>query len=156
MYDDYNMYDPSSNVGMTGETVMGIYGWIITIAYFAYFMFMQYKIVHRTGQADTAWWAFVPILNTLLLISMAGKPLKWFWLLVIPLVNVITFFVLWINVAKNCDQSGFWGFLVMFPIINLIPLFVLAMSTRPFIYPDFMDKTGPGPQDKPRKPQQVG
>lgn len=136
--------------------MMSAYSWLLMIVYIVYFMFMQYKIAHRTGQSDTAWWAFVPILNTLLLIQMAGKSWKWFWLLLIPIVNAITFFILRINVARNCGQSGFWGFLVMFPLVNVIPLFVLAMSSRPYVYPEFMDETPPGPSTPPRRPEQVG
>jgi magnesium-transporting ATPase (P-type) len=154
MYENYTAYDP--NPGVTGDTVMGAYAWVVAIAYLLYFMFMQYKMAHRTGQADIAWWAFIPILNTLLLIQMAGKALRFFWLLLIPFVNVIGFFILWINAARNCGQSGFWGFLVMFPLLNIIPLFVLAMSSPPYVYPDFMDETGPGPHQRPRSPQQVG
>ena len=153
MYDDYAAYDPSANPGMTGDMVIGTYGWIITLAYFGLFMFLQYKIAHRTGHADTAWWAFVPILNTLLLIGMAGKPIKWFWLLMIPFVNFFAFFALWISVARNCGQSGVWGFFCMFPLINILPMFVLAMSTRPYSYPNFSDETSP---PRPRKPEQVG
>ncbi len=151
MYDDYQMYDPGP--ATTGETMMTIYTMVPFLAYGFYVAFMQYKIAHRTGQADTAWWAFIPILNTLLLISMAGKSLKWIWLLLIPFVNVFAFFSLWMNTARNCGQSAVWGFLVMIPFINVIALFVLAMSSRPYVYPDFEDETGP---TKPRKPQQVG
>lgn len=156
MYEDYNPYEAMQETSAAGDTILGAYGWIITIAYVFYFMFMQYKIAHRTGQSDIAWWAFVPILNTLLLIQMAGKSWKWFWLLLIPFVNYVVFFILWINVAKNCDQNGFWGFLVMWPLINIIPLFILAMSTRPYVYPDFMDESPPGPHSQPKTPQQAG
>ncbi len=155
MYEDYAVYDPASAAGTTGDTIIGAYGWLVTIAYFLYVMVMQYKIAHRTGQADTAWWAFIPILNSILLIYMAGKPLKWFWLLLIPFVNLIAFFALWINVARNCGQSGFWGFSAMIPLVNLIALFVLAMSSRPYSYPECMDETGPGSQNRSRSTPQV-
>lgn len=153
MYDDYEIYEQSAQSSMTGETVIGMYSLIMALAYFGLMAFLMYKIAHRTGQSDTAWWAFIPILNTLLLINMAGKPINWVFLLLIPFVNVFAFFALWINVARNCGQSGVWGFFCMFPLVNILPLFVLAVSTRPYTYPDFSDET---PPPRPREPHQVG
>lgn len=114
---------------VTGDTVMGVYSWVMLLVIFAYCAFMQYKIAHKTGQSDTAWWAFIPI------------------------ANIFFFFKLWIDTARNCGQSGVWGFLVMVPAINLLALLVLAMSTRPYEYPE---DTFPPETDRPKKPQQVG
>ena len=138
--------------GNTSNAIISAYSYIVAIAIFVYVSFMQYRIAHKTGQADTAWWAFVPILNTFLLIRMSGKPTMWFLLLLVPLVNVVTFFVLWINVAKNCYQSPVWGFLVMIPLLNMVALFVLAYSSRPFTYPETPTEL----PSKPRTPQRIG
>jgi len=152
MYENYGAYaaEPS---GVSGSTVLGAYGWILTLMILGYCAFMQYKIAHKTGQSDIAWWAFIPIANTFLLIQMAEKPWHWFWFLLIPFANIFFFFKLWIDTARNCGQSGVWGFLVMIPVFNLLALFVLAMSTRPFEYPE---DSFPPPSDRPKKPQQVG
>jgi len=144
MYDDYTyqMAESSSH----SSQVLGIYAWIVAIAIWFYIAFMQYKIAHRTGPSDLAWWAFIPILNTFLLMRMAGKPWHWFFILLIPFVNIVAFFMLWIATAKNAGVSGVWGFLALVPMINLLALFIMAYSSRGYEYPDFDDSPPPPPQ----------
>ena len=79
----YESYGYASGGGAT-DTFLAAYSWLILIAAWAYFGFMMYKVAHKTGNYPIAWWAFVPILNTILLIKMAAKPLWWFWLLLVP------------------------------------------------------------------------
>lgn len=140
------------NAGIGSDGIMGAFGWLIIVAVIAYFMYMQYRIAHKTGQSDTAWWSFIPILNTLLLVRMAGKPIWWFFLLMIPIVNVVVAFMLWIAVAKNTGQSAFWGVLMLIPPISLVAMFVLAYGSRPYEYTE----SPPVPPTKPKTPQQVG
>lgn len=140
------------NAGIGSDGILGAFGWFIALAIIAYFMYMQYRIAHKTGQSDTAWWSFIPILNTLLLVRMAGKPVWWFFLLLVPIVNVVVAFMLWIAVAKNVGQSAFWGVLMMIPPISLVAMYVLAYGSRPHAYPE----SPPVPPIKPKTPQQVG
>ncbi len=131
--------------------LLGGFFWMVMLAVYVYFAFMQYRMAaNKTGNADIAWWAFIPIMNTLLLIKMAGKEMWWFLLLLIPVVNAVSFFILWINAAKNCGQSGVWGFLMMIPFLNFIAAFVLAYGSRS------MDYGQPASPSRPRQPQNVG
>ena len=145
-------YAASSDFGPGPGMLVSVYGWFAIPAVYLYFSFMMFKIAQKTGHNPIAWWAFVPILNTFLLIKMAHKPLWWFVLLLVPFVNVIAFFVLWISVAKIVGQSPFWGFLAMIPVLNLVALFILAYNSRPYQYPDLSQESGP----KPKTPQHVG
>lgn len=147
------MYDGNYDMTATSSPAaeyLGVFGWLIVLAIYFYFAFTQYKIAQKTGIGDSAWWAFIPILNTILLIKMAHKPLWWFLLLLIPGVNLIAFFILWIAAAKNCGQSPVWGFLVMIPVLNVIAMSVLAFTGKPSRFP------AKPSQPKPRKPQPVG
>ncbi len=149
MYDDYAI---QSGDGFSGSDMTSGFTYLIVIAVWVYFAYMHYRMAHKTGQADTAWWAFVPFLNTVLLIRMAEKPIWWFLLLLIPFVNIIAFFALWMQAARNCGQSAVWGFLVMIPLLNVLAVFVLAYGTRPIMYPE----TPPPPRRKPHTPQRTG
>ncbi|MEE8576887.1 MAG: DUF5684 domain-containing protein [candidate division Zixibacteria bacterium] len=150
MYEELYV-DPASSAESGMLTAFGV---LLFAAMFVYFAFMQYKMAHRTGQADTAWWAFIPILNTLLLIQMAAKPIWWILLLLVPVVNVVAFFMLWTSVSRNCGQSGVWGFLMLLPLINFVAAFVLAFSTRPYEYPE--ETAPPADSNQPRPRQTVG
>ncbi len=104
------------------------YSWLVAIAGYVYFAFMQQRIAQKIGLYDCAWWAYVPILNTFLLIKMADKPTWWFVLLLIPVANVVTFFLLWMNAARACGHAPLWGFLTMVPVINLVSVYVMAFT----------------------------
>jgi hypothetical protein len=127
MYEDYAYGTTSGG----GDMVFGAFAWFVVIALYLYFSFMQYRIAsNKTGNADVAWWAFIPILNTILLIKMAEKPMWWFFLLLVPFVNIFAWFALWMSVAKNCGQSQVWGFLVLIPLINFVAIFILAYGGK--------------------------
>ena len=51
----------------------------------------------------------IPILNLLNLIDIAGKPLWWALLLLIPGVNVIVTILVMIEVAKRFDRGALFG-----------------------------------------------
>jgi hypothetical protein len=128
MYEDVYI-EPAGDVG--AGALVGGFVWILFLAVYLYFAFMQFRMAtNKTGHANIAWWAFIPILNTFLLIKMSGKPMWWFILLLIPIVNVVAFFILWMETAKACSQSPVWGFLMLLPFINFVAAFVLAYSSR--------------------------
>jgi hypothetical protein len=150
------MYDDAfaqQSVSAQGAGAIGLFMWVIMIALYVYFAFMQFKIAsNKTGNADIAWFAFIPILNTILLIKMAAKPMWWFILLLVPFINVICFFILWIEVAKICGQSPVWGFLTMIPPISFVSVFILAYGSRPVV----AEQPPPTPkyEEKPKEPAQ--
>lgn len=148
MYDD--IYMEPANTGLS--SAIGALSWAIIIAFYLYFTFMHYRIAaYKTGDGSIAWWAFIPILNTLLLIKMAEKPMWWFFILIIPFVNVFAFFILWMEVAKLCGQSPVWGFLVLIPLLNIVAIFVLAYGSRPIEYVE-----PPPASNQPDKPVRTG
>lgn len=149
MYDNYGYAESTSY----GPDFLGIYFWFVALAFYFYFAFMLYKMAVKSGHGDIAWWAYIPVANTFLLIKMAGKPNWWFLLLLIPVVNMICFFILWIKTAQNCGASGFWGVMMMFPLINFIAAFIIAFSTQPYSYPD---SSPAPPSNQPKQPTSVG
>ena len=139
------MYETTYDGGGIGAIM-----WLIILAVYLYFCYAQFKIAQKVGFGNSAWWAFIPILNTFLLIKMANRPLYWFIFCLIPFVNVIIFAVLWIDVAKACSQSPVWGFLTILPFVNLISIGVLAFSgSQP---PTHFPPTKP----PTRQPERVG
>jgi hypothetical protein len=127
MYENF----PSPSPGAAGAAgVLEAYMWVVLLGAYLVAAFLQYRIAQRTGPAGDAWWAFIPIMNTLLLIKMAQKPGWWFLLLLVPGVNLVTFALLWMAVAQQAGQSAFWGILVLIPAVNVIALLVLALGER--------------------------
>ncbi|MCP4686136.1 MAG: signal peptidase I [bacterium] len=139
------MYDYQSGT----DAGPGILPILALLAIYAYVAFTQYKIAQKCGCHDSAWWAWIPIMNTFLLFRMAGKPAWWFVLCLIPLVNLYVFAVLWMETAKTVGQSALMGFLVLIPILNFIALGVLAFSGGTYQVPP------PSQTERPRQPESV-
>ena len=110
---------------------MGIFPIIFFVAVYVYFAYTQARMADRIGMSKYAWWAYVPILNLFLLFRMASKPAWWFVLCLVPLVNIVVFAVLWMEVAKAVRQSPVWGILVLVPAVNFIALGIMAFANPP-------------------------
>jgi hypothetical protein len=70
------------------------------------------------------WAAIIPIYNAIVLLEIAGKPLWWIILLLIPLVNIIVAIFVCIAVAKKFGKSDAFGIglallgFIFFPILG--------------------------------------
>ena len=69
-------------------------------------------------------------MNTILLMDMAGKERWWFFLCLVPLVNIIVIAVVWFEVAKATGFDGWIGLFVLVPGLNLIALAILAFAGK--------------------------
>ena len=66
-----------------------------------------WKVFVKAGKPG--WAAIVPIYNLIVLLQIAGKPLWWFILFLIPVVNLIAAILVGIAVAKNFGKSDAFG-----------------------------------------------
>ena len=96
--------------------------WLVILAIYGYFAWSQFKIAQKVGCADRAWWSFIPVMNTFLLIRMAAKEWWWFLFLFVPVVNVFVFAILWMETARASGHSPLWGFLVLIPFLNFVAM----------------------------------
>ena len=108
----------------TGGFIGGVIGYLLG----AFALFGAFK---KAG--EPAWAAFVPIYNTIVLLKIAGKPWWWFLLALIPLVNIVIWIILAIEVSKSYGHgTGFAVGLIFLPIIFL---FVLSYDGNPYVGP---------------------
>ncbi len=70
------------------------------------------------------WGAIIPFYNVILLLEIAGRPIWWILLLLIPVVNVVVAIIVSIDVARNFGKGvgfglglAFLGF-VFYPILG--------------------------------------
>src|SRR3972149_7328030 len=66
-----------------------------------------WKVFTKAGKPG--WACIVPIYNVIVLLEIAGKPLWWILLMIIPLVNIVIAIILAIEVAKKFGQSSGFG-----------------------------------------------
>lgn len=76
----------------------------------------MWKTFEKANQPG--WGILIPIYNTVLLLKIAGKPLWWLILMVIPLISIYPAIVIPLAVAKNFRKgTGFGLGLLFLPII---------------------------------------
>ncbi len=81
-----------------------------------------WKTFSKAGKPG--WAAIVPIYNVVVLLQIAGKPVWWLLLFLIPFVNIIFVLMTYISLAKNFGKGAgfgvglvFLGF-IFFPILG--------------------------------------
>ncbi|HVK39486.1 MAG TPA: DUF5684 domain-containing protein [Candidatus Kapabacteria bacterium] len=83
------------------------------------------RIAEKAGETDTGiWW--IPIVNYLLVLRAANKPGWWLVLLLIPFVNFIVLFIVWIEVSNRLGKGTGWG--VVAVIFSIVGVPYLAFS----------------------------
>ncbi len=97
------------------------------IAGYVYLALALSTLARKTNTAR-AWWAWIPILNVVLVLRIARKPVWWIVLLLIPVVNIVLAALIWKSVAKVRQKSGWWGAVAIVPVVNLIVPGYLAWS----------------------------
>ena len=97
---------------------------ILAIALAVFYLIAWWKLFAKAGQPG--WACIIPIYNTYILLKMAGKPGWWLLLFLIPLVNFILAFIVWIEIAKAFGQGT--GFGVGLVLLGFIFLPILAFG----------------------------
>jgi hypothetical protein len=143
--------DGSDYAGQTAFQSMGLFGWLVILAIYAFLGWTMYRIARKTGCVSSAWWAWVPILNAFLVIKCAAKPWWWFFLLCIPIVNIVFAVMLWMEIAKACGQPSWWGFVMLLPVVNFFVMAYLAFAGPAPISKEFPTQT----PVQPRHPEKV-
>lgn len=102
--------------------------WIIVgIALYSYLAF-SVQIIARKAETPNNWFAWIPIANMFLLLAVAKKPLWWFFLLMIPFVNVVMVILIWMGIAETLGKPSWWGVLTLIPLVGFIVPGYLAFS----------------------------
>jgi hypothetical protein len=100
---------------------------VLGVIFYAYAAICMMKIAEKTNTPN-AWWAWVPILQIVLLIQVAGKPIWWIILCFLPLVNLIILILIMIGVCEARKKSPALVIGLILPVVNLVVLGYLAFS----------------------------
>lgn len=100
---------------------------LILLAIYAFTSLCLQKIAQKTN-TESAWVAWIPVVNLFLMLKVADKPLWWFILLVIPVVNLIVFIVVFVGICRARDKSPAWVISQFLPVLNFVGLGYLAFS----------------------------
>src|SRR5690606_16586713 len=91
-------YEPGA-----AETVGGFVGGLLYLGFIVVLIAAMWKIFTKAGKPG--WAAIVPFYNIIVLLEIVGRPLWWFVMLLIPLVNIVFAFLLTIDLAKSFGKG---------------------------------------------------
>ncbi|MEA2162419.1 MAG: hypothetical protein QOK37_546 [Thermoanaerobaculia bacterium] len=83
-----------------------------------------WKIFVKAGKPG--WAAIIPIYNLIVILEIAGKPIWWFILMLIPFVNIIVLIIVYIAFARNFGKGA--GFAIGMLILPFIFFPMLAFG----------------------------
>ncbi|MBN1288006.1 MAG: hypothetical protein JXA49_00020 [Actinobacteria bacterium] len=111
----------------------GMPGWLLALYFIfgiASYVFMAWCLMvmaQKTNQ-EYPWFAWIPILNFILMIQIADKEIWWIILFLIPCVNFVAMIIIWMAIAENLGYESWWGILTIVPILNYYVWWKLAFE----------------------------
>lgn len=108
---------PARHAAALGGVLM-----IMLLMFLAVYIYMALALqtIAQKTNTDNAWLAWIPIANIVLLLNIAGKPVWWIILFLIPIVNIVIGVLAWMGVAEARQKPNWWGILMIIPFVNLI------------------------------------
>lgn len=103
-----------------GAGIMGTFCLLICVALAvliaAMLIIAMWKVYEKAGKPG--WASIIPIYNTYVLTEIAGRPILWFILLIIPCTAPIAYVVISIDIAKSFGKDTLYAVgLILFPYI---------------------------------------
>jgi hypothetical protein len=117
---------------------------VIGLAFVVLMFVSQWKVFTKAGQPG--WASIVPFYNFYILLRIVGRPGWWLALMFIPLVNIVIYILVMIDLARAFGKSnGFAVLLILLPFVGLLILsFGDARYVGPLADPAFQAGRQPG------------
>lgn len=110
---------PNSAAGAAVAGTMILFVLVFAARAYVFFVLAPQTIPTKTGTANPRL-AWIPIANAFLMLTIAKKPMSWFILFLIPLVNIVIAVMVWMGIAEARQKRNWWGILMIVPIANLV------------------------------------
>ena len=104
---------------------------IVMLAIALVMIIAYWKIFEKAGKPG--WAILIPIYNLIVLLEIVGKPLWWFFLLLIPFVNII--FGIWIINLLSKSFGKNEGFTVGLILLGIIFYPILGFGDAKYVGP---------------------
>ena len=100
----------------SGSTAVAVS--VVAIAVLAFYIVTSWKIFTKANRPG--WASLIPIYNTIVQLQIIGRPIWWWFLLLIPFVNIVVLIIVALDVAKVFGKgTGFGILLILLPVIAL-------------------------------------
>ena len=103
------------------------FGLIIDLAIIALYVASGWKIFEKAGKPG--WAAIIPIYNVIVLLEIVGRPVWWVILMFIPLVNIVIFILVSIDLSKSFGHGTLYGLGLFFLSFVFYPILAFGSDT---------------------------
>ncbi|MBN1283097.1 MAG: hypothetical protein JXA24_04910 [Proteobacteria bacterium] len=110
---------------------MGIGMIVVALAVYVFWAYCIARMAVRLGMpmGKAFVWALIPIANIFLLLKLSGKPMWWFILLLIPIVNIVIMILMWMAFVERLGHPAWWGVVIaLVPVVNIVLFLILAFE----------------------------
>lgn len=114
---------------MDDEFIGSLSLFLLAAGLWVYYAYCLQKIAERTGTGRT-WWAWVPVLNVFLMLKIAKRPLWWFILFAVPIVNAYVAIRILVDICRAVGESPWLVVPLLIPGVNLLIISYLAGFTK--------------------------
>jgi len=123
----YSSSSSSSSSG--GSAVVALLFFAVYAAVIVLIIAGMWKMFVKAGQQG--WLSIIPILNTYVIIKLAGREGWWILLFLIPCVNIVVAIIVYMDLAQKFGKSAAYGLGLIFLPFIFIP--VLGFGDAEFI-----------------------
>lgn len=112
---------------------MFLFFMVLFVAIYVVMAISLMKIAKRTG-TENGWFAWIPILNLILMLQIAQRPMWWLVFFLVPIINIVGIvlsFIIWIDIAKRLGKSAIWGVLAALVPIIFMPYLAFSGEDSP-------------------------
>ena len=92
---------------------------VFGLAAYVYLALALSTIAKKTN-TENSWLAWIPIVNIVLMLNIAKKPIWWIILFIIPFVGLVMGVIVWMAIAEARGKPNWWGILLIVPLVGLI------------------------------------
>ena len=104
--------------------------WLVSLVLYVYCALALQTIAKKTN-AENVWFAWIPILNLILFLNIAEKPLWWIALILLTPASPVMMIIALVALLKKRNYPGWWWLLfVLLAPISFIFLGLVAWKDR--------------------------
>ena len=80
---------------------------LVLVGFYAFFAYCYQRVFQKAGLPG--WWGWVPFVNYWGMVKISGREEYWFFLMLIPCVNIVAVILISMDVAKAFGKDELWG-----------------------------------------------
>lgn len=111
--------------------ISGVFIFLVYLVIVVFLMASMWKIFVKAGKPG--WACLIPIYNMIVMLEIAGKPLWWIILFIIPIVNLVVIIMVLVAFAKSFGKDV--GFAIGMILLGVVFYPILAFGDAKYIGP---------------------